>query len=772
MRTLNNNKIEKIAFIGNYLPRKCGIATFTTDLLRSLQSINQDCEFWAIAISDTSKGYNYPEEVRFEIKQNKVQDYNLASEFLNINRMDVVNLQHEYGIFGGKEGNYILSTLKNLNIPIVTTLHTVLDEPNKDQLYILKEIGDISSRIVVMSKKAKNMLEDIYSISKDKIVIIPHGIPDIPFIDPNFYKDQFGVEGKRVILTFGLLSPNKGIEYMIDAMPEIVKQYPDTVYIILGVTHPNIKRVHGEEYRHNLQRKAQRNGVEKNVIFYNRFVDIRELIEFLGSADIYVTPYLGEKQIVSGTLAYAMGAGKAIVSTPYWYAQEMLSDGRGKIVPFKNSKALANEIINLFKNDVERHAIRKKAYKYSRMMLWKEIAKMYHELFMEIKKEQYKRPVIIKEFQALHNSPKTLPEINLSHLRNLTDDTGIIQHAKYVVPYRRHGYCTDDNARALIVTVLADKMLPEDETLQNLKFTYLAYLEHAFNDKIGRFRNFMSYDRHWIEDMGSEDAHGRALWSLGIAVNNINSESITAMIMNLFNKALPAVSKFKSLRGLAYSLLGISFYLDRFDGDINAKRLRESVVESIYKKFFENSDKSWVWFENVCTYANSRITQALIYAGHQMNREDIVQVGIDSLNWLLQIQKDENGYFVPIGNQGWFKKGGEKARFDQQPIEAASMIDALTTAFVVTGNSQWKEEAINIFEWFLGKNDLGISLYDYTTGGCRDGLQADGVNMNQGAESTISWLLALLRIYSLKTEDRSIHVKNGKTMEILPPVNR
>ena len=772
MRTLNNNKIEKIAFIGNYLPRKCGIATFTTDLLRSLQSINQDCEFWAIAISDTSKGYNYPEEVRFEIKQNKVQDYNLASEFLNINRMDVVNLQHEYGIFGGKEGNYILSTLKNLNIPIVTTLHTVLDEPNKDQLYILKEIGDISSRIVVMSKKAKNMLEDIYRISKDKIVIIPHGIPDIPFIDPNFYKDQFGVEGKRVILTFGLLSPNKGIEYMIDAMPEIVKQYPDTVYIILGVTHPNIKRVHGEEYRHNLQRKAQRNGVEKNVIFYNRFVDIRELIEFLGSADIYVTPYLGEKQIVSGTLAYAMGAGKAIVSTPYWYAQEMLSDGRGKIVPFKNSKALANEIINLFKNDVERHAIRKKAYKYSRMMLWKEIAKMYHELFMEIKKEQYKRPVIIKEFQALHNSPKTLPEINLSHLRNLTDDTGIIQHAKYVVPYRRHGYCTDDNARALIVTVLADKMLPEDETLQNLKFTYLAYLEHAFNDKIGRFRNFMSYDRHWIEDMGSEDAHGRALWSLGIAVNNINSESITAMIMNLFNKALPAVSKFKSLRGLAYSLLGISFYLDRFDGDINAKRLRESVVESIYKKFFENSDKSWVWFENVCTYANSRITQALIYAGHQMNREDIVQVGIDSLNWLLQIQKDENGYFVPIGNQGWFKKGGEKARFDQQPIEAASMIDALTTAFVVTGNSQWKEEAINIFEWFLGKNDLGISLYDYTTGGCRDGLQADGVNMNQGAESTISWLLALLRIYSLKTEDRSIHVKNGKTMEILPPVNR
>ena len=772
MRTLNNNKIEKIAFIGNYLPRKCGIATFTTDLLRSLQSINQDCEFWAIAISDTSKGYNYPEEVRFEIKQNKVQDYNLASEFLNINRMDVVNLQHEYGIFGGKEGNYILSTLKNLNIPIITTLHTVLDEPNKDQLYILKEIGDISSRIVVMSKKAKNMLEDIYRISKDKIVIIPHGIPDIPFIDPNFYKDQFGVEGKRVILTFGLLSPNKGIEYMIDAMPEIVKQYPDTVYIILGVTHPNIKRVHGEEYRHNLQRKAQRNGVEKNVIFYNRFVDIRELIEFLGSADIYVTPYLGEKQIVSGTLAYAMGAGKAIVSTPYWYAQEMLSDGRGKIVPFKNSKALANEIINLFKNDVERHAIRKKAYKYSRMMLWKEIAKMYHELFMEIKKEQYKRPVIIKEFQALHNSPKTLPEINLSHLRNLTDDTGIIQHAKYVVPYRRHGYCTDDNARALIVTVLADKMLPEDETLQNLKFTYLAYLEHAFNDKIGRFRNFMSYDRHWIEDMGSEDAHGRALWSLGIAVNNINSESITAMIMNLFNKALPAVSKFKSLRGLAYSLLGISFYLDRFDGDINAKRLRESVVESIYKKFFENSDKSWVWFENVCTYANSRITQALIYAGHQMNREDIVQVGIDSLNWLLQIQKDENGYFVPIGNQGWFKKGGEKARFDQQPIEAASMIDALTTAFVVTGNSQWKEEAINIFEWFLGKNDLGISLYDYTTGGCRDGLQADGVNMNQGAESTISWLLALLRIYSLKTEDRSIHVKNGKTMEILPPVNR
>jgi len=760
MATSYTGKIEKIAFIGNYLPRKCGIATFTTDLLHSIQDISSDCNCWAIAINDTSKGYNYPQEVRFEINQNKIQDYHLAAEFMNINRVDVVSLQHEYGIFGGKEGVYILSTLKNLNIPIVSTLHTVLDEPNKDQHFILREICDISSRLVVMSQRAEVMLETVYGISREKIVVIPHGIPDIPFIDPNFYKDQFGVEGRRVILTFGLLSPNKGIEYMIDAMPTIVNRYPDTVYIVLGVTHPNIKRVYGEEYRHNLQRKAQNNGVEKNIIFYNRFVDIEELIEFLGSADIYVTPYLSEKQIVSGTLAYAMGAGKAIVSTPYWYAEEMLSDGRGRLVPFENSEALAKEIIDLFDNDIERHAIRKRAYKYSRNMIWREVAKMYYNLFKELKLEQYRKPIITRGFDAAYNSLRALPEINLTHLKNLTDDTGIIQHARYVVPHRIHGYCTDDNARALIVTVLADRILPEDETLQSLKFKYLSFLDHAFNDETGRFRNFMSYDRKWLEDAGSEDAHGRALWALGVMVNHMGSESVTAMILNLFNRALPAVGQFKSLRGLSYSLLGISMYLNRFDGDSNAKRLRDSIAESIYRRYVENSNPSWRWFEDICTYANPRISQSMIFAGHQMDRKDIVQVGLDSLDWLIHVQKDERGYFVPIGNQGWFKKGDEKARFDQQPIEATSMIDALATAFAVTGESHWREEAFNVFEWFLGKNDMHSSLYDYTTGGCRDGLQADGVNLNQGAESTISWLLSLLRIYSLKAESNSIAVKN------------
>ena len=760
-----NSNIEKIAFIGNYLPRRCGIATFTTDLLRSVQNVSPNCDCWAVAINDISQGYNYPQEVRFEINQNKIQDYHLAAEFLNINKVDVVCLQHEYGIFGGKEGNYILMTLRNLHVPIVTTLHTILDEPNKDQLFILREICRISSKVVVMSKRAKNMLESIYSVSRSKVIIIPHGIPDIPFIDPNFYKDQFGVEGRRVMLTFGLLSPNKGIEYMIDALPDIVKHYPDIVYIILGVTHPNVKKVYGEEYRHTLQRKAQRNGVEKNVIFYNRFVNIKELTEFLGSADIYVTPYLSEKQIVSGTLAYAMGAGKAIISTPYWYAEEMLAEDRGRIVPFKDPDALSKEIIELFNNDIERHAIRKRAYKYSRMMVWKEVAKLYRDLFIEIKKEQYKKPIIVREFQSSYNSLKALPELNLSHIKNLTDDTGIIQHAKYVIPNRNHGYCTDDNARALIITILADKMLAEDETLHNLKFTYLAYLEHAFNDETGRFRNFMSYDRQWLEDVGSEDSHGRALWALGVTLNSIDSESVTAMILNLFNRALPAVGDFKSLRGLAYSLIGITMYLNRFDGDSNAKRFRDTIAEFIYKRYLENSELSWRWFEDICTYANPRIPQSLIYAGYQMGRDDMVNAGIDSLKWLLEIQKDQNGYFIPIGNQGWFKKGGEKARFDQQPIEAASMIDAITTVFAITGDKQWKEEAINVFEWFLGKNDLHSSLYDYTTGGCRDGIQADGVNMNQGAESTISWLLALLKIYSLKTDDGNITVGNEQIIE-------
>ena len=350
--------IDSVAVIGNYLPRQCGIATFTTDLVEGLSAEAPDIKCWAAAMNDKPEGYPYPEKVRFEINQNKLTDYSVASQFLNISQTDIVCLQHEYGLFGGPAGSHLLKLLGDLRMPVVTTLHTVLKDPAPEYRAVMCKLSDLSDKLVVMSHKAYDFLQDIYAVPEDKIVFIHHGIPDTPFIDPSFYKDKFGVEGKKVLLTFGLLSPNKGIENVLQALPAVIKKHPDVTYIILGATHPHILKSHGDAYRIMLQQLVRKLGIGAHVIFQNRFVTLRELCEFLGIADIYVTPYLDEAQITSGTLAYAMGTGKAVISTPYWYATEMLAEGRGRIVPFRNPDAIADQIIELLDNDVERDKLR------------------------------------------------------------------------------------------------------------------------------------------------------------------------------------------------------------------------------------------------------------------------------------------------------------------------------------------------------------------------------------------------------------------------------
>ncbi|MDY6856593.1 MAG: glycosyltransferase family 4 protein [Thermodesulfobacteriota bacterium] len=472
---------SKIALIGNSLPRQCGIATFTTDLLTALSSEAPDAECWSVVMNDGPDGYPYPPRVRFELDHKNLTDYHLAADFLNFNQVDVVCLQHEFGIFGGDNGAHILELLRKLRMPVVTTFHTILDDPSPKQMAVMSGIFHISDRLVVMSKRARNILTDFYGIPKEKVVMIHHGIPDIPFVDPNYYKDQFGVEGRRVILTFGLLSPGKGIEFMIDALPSVIRQHPDVVYIILGATHPNIKREHGEAYRLSLQRRARQLGVEKHLIFHNRFVELTELCEFLGAADIYVTPYLNKKQIVSGTLAYALGTGKATISTPYWHAEEMLDDGRGRIVPFQDSEALGAEVNDLITNKVERHAMRKRAYTFCRKMIWKEVARKYLEVFNDAIRERENRPRAFFKPMTMDIVPSELPHPDLSHVIRLTDDVGILQHAKFIVPDRNYGYCTDDNARALIAVLMAQDMISDDGSITNLAGTYIAFLHHAFN---------------------------------------------------------------------------------------------------------------------------------------------------------------------------------------------------------------------------------------------------------------------------------------------------
>jgi glycosyltransferase involved in cell wall biosynthesis len=747
--------IGSVAVIGNYLPRLCGIATFTTDLVEALSAEAPDINCWAVAMNDKPEGYAYPGKVRFVINQNKLTDYGVASEFLNIGQTDIVCVQHEYGIFGGPAGSHLLKLLGELRMPIVTVLHTVLRDPAPEYREVMCKLADLSDKLIVMSRKAFDFLEDIYGVPKEKIAFIHHGIPDMPFIDPNFYKDKFGVEGKKVLLTFGLLSPNKGIENVLQALPAITKEHPDVTYIILGATHPHIIKVHGEEYRISLQQLVRKLNISGHVIFHNRFVELNELCEFLGAADIYVTPYLQESQITSGTLAYAMGTGKAVISTPYWYAAEMLAEGRGVIVPFKDSGAIAEHVIDLLSDDMSLQTMRKKAYIFCREAIWKEVSRRYLEVFSEVQLNRSRHPrprhLYIENIKSITNFE--LPEMKLDHLKSLTDDTGILQHATHTVPDRGHGYCTDDNARALMVTAMGREYLDSNSMcFDSLSNRYLSFLLHSFSVEKGRFRNFMTYDRQWTEEVGSEDAHGRALWGLGKAVDFFDNPGQMAMSMTLFNKAIKAVENFKSPRAIAFALVGIHAYLHKFSGDSEVRRIREIIANRLFDQFKNNATENWPWLENALNYANGKLSHALLLSGQWMQRSDMIDMGLRSLKWLLTIQT-EDSHFVPIGNNGWYEKCGIKARFDQQPIEANAMIGACVEAFNITRDKTWIDHAVMCFNWFLGHNDLNMPLYDPKTGGCRDGLMADGINQNEGAESTLAWLLSLMTLQKLYADE-------------------
>jgi glycosyltransferase involved in cell wall biosynthesis len=747
--------IKSVAVIGNYLPRQCGIATFTTDLVEGLSAEAPDIFNWATAMNDKPEGYAYPEKVRFEINQNKLSDYSTASQFLNISQTDIVCVQHEYGLFGGPAGSHLLKLLGELRMPVVTTLHTVLKDPAPEYRDVLCKLSDLSDKLVVMSHKASDFLKDIYAVPEDKIVFIHHGIPDTPFIDPSFYKDKFGVEGKKVLLTFGLLSPNKGIENVLQALPAVIKKHPDAAYIILGATHPHVLKSQGDAYRIMLQQLVRKLDIGAHVIFQNRFVELKELCEFLGIADIYVTPYLNEAQITSGTLAYAMGTGKAIISTPYWYATEMLADDRGRLVPFNNPDAMAEQVIDLLDNDVERHAMRKKAYLFSRDAVWKEVARKYLQVFREVQLNRTRSPrprhSYVENIKAITNFE--LPEIKLDHLKAFTDDTGILQHANYTIPDRTHGYCTDDNARALLVAAMGERYLPANGWgFDFLSGHYLGFLLYAFNEKKGRFRNFMTYSRQWTEEIGSEDAHGRALWSLGKAVAFLQNPGHLAMSTTLFNKALRAVEKFISPRAIAFSLVGMHAYLERFSGDSDVRRIRDILAEKLFDQFKGCATDAWPWLESALNYANGKLPHALLLSGHGMLKKDMLDMGLQSLKWLLKIQT-EDGHFVPIGSNGWYEQGGPRARFDQQPIEANAMVEACVAAFNITRDKSWFDNAVLCFNWFLGHNDLNLPLYDPKTGGCRDGLMADGINQNEGAESSLAWLLSLMTLQKLYADE-------------------
>ncbi len=743
---------NRVAVVGNYLPRKCGIATFTTDLCDAIHAEYGATELLALPVNDIEEGYSYPARVRFALSQDNLASYRQAADFLNFSNIDLICLQHEYGIFGGAAGSHILELLRRLQMPVVTTLHTVLREPNTDQRRVMEEIAALSDRLIVMSRQAANILEDVFHVSPEKIDLIPHGIPDQPFTDPNFYKDGFGTEGKEVLLTFGLLSPNKGIENVIQALPSILARHSNVVYMISGVTHPHILRREGDQYRQYLQKLATDLGVEASVIFLNRFVSPQELVELIGAADIYITPYKHKGQVVSGTLAYALSAGKAIISTPYLHAIELLDDERGVLVPFDDPQAIATKTIELLDNGTARHAMRKRAYLYARNMVWDRVAQQYMASFERVYNERLRNPRATYSAQNTEKALDRLPAIKLDHLHRMTDHTGIVEHAVFAVPNYPEGYTTDDNARALIVAILLEEFGSSAPTgAAELACRYLAFLWLAFDPISKRFRNCLSYERQWQEPGGSEDSHGRALWALGTVLGRSMDAGLRGAAGRLFELAVPAAVELESPRACAFALLGLQEYLDSFPGDRAALIAAEALANRLLNSYRAVRSSDWNWLENGLAYSNARLPQALIRAGMRSANEEMVSAGLEALDWLASIQRCEvKGHFVPIGSDGFYSKKTEKARFDQQPIEACAQVSACLQAYRATGKGRWRKEAWTVFNWFLGDNDLQIALYDPTTGGCRDGLHPDRANENQGAESTLSFLMALLEMRRLE----------------------
>lgn len=708
-------------------------------------------------MNDRAQGYAYPPRVRFEIKEKDLESYRHAADFLNFNNADILCVQHEFGIYGGSAGSHLLALLREVRMPVVTTLHTVLRDPDPAQRRVMEELVSRSSRLVVMSRKGAEILNETYGVPDDKVDIIPHGIPDIELVESRFFKGQFGVEGKKVLLTFGLIGPGKGIEQVIEALSVIVKRHPHVVYLVLGATHPNQIASDGERYRLSLERLTQDRGVKDHVIFYNRFVSLDDLKEFIGATDIYVTPYLNEAQVTSGTLAYVFGAGKAVVSTPYWHAQELLADGRGVLVPFHNPEGIARGVCDLLDDPNRMSKICRDAHAAGREMIWPAVAQRYLETFQSAMSERRvsQLPIAHPDRRSAPRSafaewtlarrPYELPPLCLDHIERMSDGTGIFQHAIFNVPNFHEGYCVDDNARAYILCAMLDELggRSSDGRVGKLASCYLAFLAASLDYTSGRFRNFMTHGREWLEDAGSEDSHGRSLWAVGTGVGRSRNEGHRKLSSQLFRQGLPAVADFTSPRAWSFTLIGINEYMRGFPDDSEVATMRRVLTGKLLDLWREYSSDDWPWFEAGVTYDNARFCQALIISGQWMPDSEALEVGLRSLRWLASIQTMPAGHFRPVGSNGFYPRGGTLANYDQQPLEAQAMVAACHEAFRATQDPVWSLEAKRAFEWFLGRNDLGQPLYDFSTGGCSDGLHEDRVSENQGAESTLAFHLAL-----------------------------
>jgi glycosyltransferase involved in cell wall biosynthesis len=715
---------------------------------------------FVVALNDSEnlQEYEYPEEVKYVIRQNHQKDYIRAANYINTSNADVCIMEHEFGIYGGESGIYILPLINRLEKPLISILHTVLKDPSYVQRIIIREIAEQSSKIIVMSKRAVEFLTSIYEIPTDKIQIIEHGVPDVEAPVDNPVKNLSAFKNKRVMLTFGLLSRNKGLETVVKALPKIVEKHPDVMYVVLGNTHPGVIKNSGEEYRDHLKTLAAQLGVSKNLAFIAKFVSEEELVNYLTACEIYVTPYLNEAQITSGTLSYAVGAGAAVVSTPYWHATELLADKRGRLFDFKNSEALADTIIELLDQDRVLNELKENAYQYGLHLRWPVIGAEFIKVAQE--------SLVRFDFsdKILRNSivdPEILPKFSLTHVLRLTDDTGIVQHAKYGIPNLKEGYCLDDNARALIMALMAYQRSKSREAFELLPI-YLSYIHYMQTDD-GNFRNFLSFDRRYLDEVGSEDSFGRTIWALGHLIGCAASNSYREFSLEIFHKSVPHFSTLKHLRGIANTIIGISLYLQAYPTDEGMVNILANLTKPLIDAYNNTQSDDWQWFEEKMTYDNAILPLALLHSCEITGNEEAKTIALATMAFLDKLTLS-NGYLSPVGNDGWYYRGGTFPTFDQQAIETMAMVLMHFQAYQIFRVPQYIEKMFLSYKWFLGENTLRAPLYDHETKGCCDGLLPGGINRNQGAESTLAYLishLTVLKAFELEYE----YNKYGQKMQ-------
>ncbi len=727
----------KVIVLGCFPPRLCGIATFTRDTVAALQMVGQDLEVSVIAMDDASQTGGFEKPVVASIKQHDLGSYVDAATFINEQKPDCLVIQHEFGIFGGPAGEYLLTLLSLVKVPVITIFHTILERPDYSQSRVMRRLLHRSTRLIAMAQRGAEMLRDVYGATSDKIAVIPHGAPTRPYVDPEEMRKKLGIGTERMISTFGLLSPNKGIESVIHAMPDVLAQFPSTTYAILGVTHPHLVTREGEAYRSSLESLAKSLGVSESIKFVNRFVDNAELFDYLQASDVYITPYLNEAQITSGTLSYALALGCYVISTPYWHAKEVFSECPGTLVPRGDVGEIRRALTELFSDSDALTDSRRKVYQWAEGTRWPEFGERLSNLIIEAVKAG-NRISHISERRG-----PAFPAVALKAVERMTDNCGIFQHSRFGVPDRDHGYCVDDNARALIMIndLIRRGMIGAD--IERLHAIYAGFVLHAFDEATGTFRNFMGYDRTWVADAPSQDSQGRTFWALGHAAATAQYHGNAGWAATVLQKCIDQVEQITSPRAKAFVILGCAELMQSASRSDGYSALMQRFSDDLLRQLLQAKGEGWNWLEDTLSYDNGRILQALLVAGRLARKEAAIKASLSSLDWLCEIQLIDHGIFAPIGSESFGRVRQPPLPYDQQPIEAAAMLDACYQALLASRDVKWWRRAKTIFSWFYGLNSHEVSLVDPVTGHCHDGLNRSGLNLNAGAESLLAFQMSV-----------------------------